>query len=84
MAETAVRTKTAYHVLQLVSAELKRDDVIQAPENWNVYARDVEANSAPDAVRKTVKDGGMYVAVPSRSFSPTTVKIETQTVVKLE
>jgi hypothetical protein len=30
-----------------------------------------------------VKVAGRYVAVPARSFNPTTVTLETQTVVKL-
>lgn len=43
----------------------------------------VEAHSAVDAIRKSAKKSGVYVAVPARSFEPTTVTIETQTVVKV-
>lgn len=77
-------TKTAYHVLRLVAPEIVSDDAERAkPETWAIEAREVEAHSAVDAIRQTVKNDGMYVAVPSRSFAPTTVKLETTTVVKV-
>lgn len=52
-------------------------------ESWDVIAT-VNATSARDAIRKAAdKQAGTYVAVPKRSWTPTTVAIETQTIVKL-
>jgi hypothetical protein len=76
--------KTKYQVLRLDRPEVRSDDQARAtPETWTVYARDVEAHSSSDAIRQTVKADGMYAAVPSRSFTPTSVKLETTTTVKL-
>ncbi len=51
-------------------------------------AATIEASSAETAIRihcKTLDEpGGVYVAVPSRSWRPVTVKAETTTVLKLE
>lgn len=49
----------------------------------------VRANSAADAIRKTLATrpddaAGRFVAVPARSWKPVTVRAETQTVLRLE
>lgn len=70
--ETAVaRTKTTYVVLSLDESGF-----------YKTFAT-LEANSAPEAIRLSAKLAGTYVAVPERSFVPTKVTIETQTVVKV-
>jgi hypothetical protein len=47
----------------------------------------VEATSAEGAIRKhiakTRAEGGTFVAVPSRSWKPTVVTVETQTVIRI-
>jgi alpha-tubulin suppressor-like RCC1 family protein len=67
--------KTAYHVLREV-------DVDGVPM-YQQTAASVEGHSSADALKQTVKETGTYVAVPARSFTPTKVTLETQTVVKL-
>lgn len=67
--------KTKYHVFTEVdTAGVKR---------YEPHTADVEAHSATDAIRSTVTASGVYVAIPSRSFTPTTVTIDTKTVVKI-
>lgn len=52
-----------------------------AEEGWKVYRESVEARSSDDAIRRAI-DGsvaeGKYVAVPSRSWEPKSVKVETR------
>jgi len=77
--EPKQRTQTRYHVL-----EEKREagEAIYKP-----VAPNVEASSAQTAIKRFVTGltaGGTFVAVPVKSFQPVKVKIETQTVVKLE
>lgn len=83
--------KTAYHVLRLAMAEAKIGEAAKA-ETWEIVDRDVGANSAEHAIRihctealqKPKADaGGMYVAVPSRSWKTTPVNAETKTILKL-
>lgn len=67
--------KTRYHVFREIdAADTKAYEPIAAA---------VEAHSSGDALRQAVKETGTYVAVPARSFDPTHVTIETQTVVKV-
>jgi predicted lipoprotein len=82
---------TAYHVLRLAMAEAKIGDASQ-PESWEIVARDVPASSASHAIRqhceqqltgRTVDAGGMYAAVPARSWKVTPVKAETKTILRL-
>lgn len=49
---------------------------------WAEFKR-VEAASARAAVHAVVKDPGEYLAVPSRSWNPMTVKVETKTELKI-
>jgi hypothetical protein len=46
----------------------------------------VEASSAESAIRKAIAgtSGGLFVAVPARSWRPVTVRTETQTVIRLD
>lgn len=46
----------------------------------------ISARSAGEAIRKAAEDtgAGTYVAIPKRSWQPTTVKVETKTTLKLE
>lgn len=67
---------TEYHILKL--------DVSSAGANekWTVHARNVEAQGAQAAIRKAVTETDQsqtFVAVPSRSFQPITVTVETKT-----
>ena len=71
--------KTAYHVFRRSST----DESLDSPVLYEPVAADVQAHSSADALRQTVKETGLYVAIPARSFVPTKVTIETQTVVKL-
>jgi hypothetical protein len=52
-------------------------------DGWHTM-QTIEAGRAADAIRKTITDGGTYVAVPARSWKPVTVTTETKTVLKLE
>lgn len=66
---------TEYHILKLVLSS-------GSEEQWAIHARNVEAQGAQAAVRKAIKDqdsGQTFVAVPSRSFQPITVTVETKT-----
>ncbi len=66
---------TEYHILKLAAGSAG------ASESYTVHARNVEAQGAHAAVRKAVKDddnGQTFVAVPSRSFQPITVTVETK------
>jgi hypothetical protein len=51
---------------------------------WLVVDAAVPANSAEAAIRATAKDGGVYVAVPGRSFKPVKVEAVQVTSLKLE
>lgn len=75
VAEKKKQKPTEYHILKLVAGSSG------ANESWVVHARNVEAQGAHAAVRKAVKDddnGQTFVAVPSRSFQPITVTVETK------
>ena len=66
---------TEYHILKLVDASSG------ANETWKVHARNVEAQGATAAIRKAVTESDQaqtFVAVPSRSFQPITVTVETK------
>lgn len=83
------RTLTKYRVLKLVSPEfLPGPDSAKSPvnERWEVVGR-VAAASSDTAIRAhadNAHEKGVYVAVPERSFEPRNVKVEQQTIVKLE
>lgn len=67
---------TEYHILKLDVASAG------ANEKWIVHARNVEAQGAQAAIRKAVTETDQaqtFVAVPSRSFHPITVTVETKT-----
>ena len=67
---------TEYHILKLVLGSQG------ANESWTVHARNVEAQGAHAAIRKAVTETDQsqtFVAVPSRSFQPITVTVETKT-----
>jgi hypothetical protein len=51
---------------------------------WQVVDAAVPAASAEAAIRNTAKDGGVYVAVPGRSFKPVRVEAVQVTSLKLE
>jgi hypothetical protein len=70
--------QTAYIVLKAASAS-----------EWLDTAKPVKASSAAAAIRNFVTEnpnegGGVYVAVPERSFRPITVRVEQTTVLKLD
>jgi hypothetical protein len=78
---TDTRTKTAYHILR----EIKTGSEITG---YEPVVANVEAASADAAIRayfdrNTGATGGTFLAIPARSWKPVTVKVETQTVVKL-
>lgn len=75
-APKAKQRPTEYHILKLVAGSSG------ASESWTVQARNLEAQGSQAAIRKAVKDdanGQTFVAVPSRSFQPITVTVETKT-----
>lgn len=76
-AEPKTKEKTNYTVLEKVT-------VTGDPPGGSTYqfVKTVSAVSASAAVKSLGKEG-TYVAVPTRSFNPVTVKAETQTVLKL-
>lgn len=99
MPEAPVATKTTYVVLQGVKSGpilpgLKDDDEsvdvtsFSPVQNWKELGR-VEADSAEAAIRQ-IADGttkqfeGYAVAIPSRSWKPVKVSVETVSRVKLE
>jgi hypothetical protein len=51
---------------------------------WAVVDPAVPASSAEAAIRATARDGGVYVAVPGRSFKPVKVEAVQVTSLKLE
>jgi hypothetical protein len=76
-------TKTAYHVL-------KRTEIEDGQNDYRLVASHVSAVNAEAAIRyfvgsiNTTSDKeGEFVAVPSRSWKPTVVKVETQTVIRI-
>jgi hypothetical protein len=74
-ASKETRVKTTYHVFaENDGADGKR---------YSPIAANVEAANSQDAIRKTVKTSGSYVAIPARSFVVVKVKIEQVSVVKL-
>ena len=76
---------TKYHVLKKVDTAVGAVGA-GSGEHWEIVARDIEGNGAEQALRKVASGmaGGVeLVAVPSRSWAPVKVKIETHTSVKL-
>lgn len=55
---------------------------------WHLVEESVTAASAEDALRRTIPPdehvGGQWVAIPTRSWKPTRVSVETVSRVKLE
>jgi hypothetical protein len=75
-APKAKQKPTEYHILKLVAASAG------ANEQWTVHARNIEAQGGAAAIRKAVTASDQaqtFVAVPSRSFQPITVTVETKT-----
>lgn len=74
--------RTKYVVLEEVSSE--NGDSIGY---WTLYDVGVEATSAAGALRSALKGKGnlssRYVAVPSRSWQPQSVEVETQQRLKI-
>jgi hypothetical protein len=63
---------TEYHILRLASSS-------GADESWSIVARNIEGVGAKDAIKRTVtptEQRESYIAVPSRSFKPVTVKLQ--------
>jgi hypothetical protein len=80
-APTVARASTSYHVLRL--------DPDSKPPTFQLAALNITAHNAEQAIRTHADKAGAgargtYVAVPSRSWRPVTVSVETQTVLKLE
>jgi hypothetical protein len=71
------RTLASYHIFE----EFTESDGAKA---YRPVGANVQASSADTAIRQNVTKNGVYVAVRARSFKPVTVKVETQTVVKLK
>ena len=66
---------TDYHILKLDPGS------VGANERWTIHARNVEAQGGQAAIRKSVGEGDVnqtFVAIPSRSFQPITVTVETK------
>lgn len=63
---------------------LKQDEVTGS---WRVVAADRQGFSADSAIRATFSgddtDSGIYVAVPSRSWTPRQVKVEQMTRIRV-
>lgn len=51
-------------------------------DRWQ-FVNNVTAATGDAAIREAGKEAGTYVAVPSRSFHPRTVTVQTQLVTKL-
>lgn len=83
--------KTAYHVLKQTRAPLNISDTASASPGpttpaYDLVAASIDANNAEHAIRvhaEKSQDSGTFIAVPSRSWKPVPVTIETQTVIKL-
>lgn len=53
---------------------------------WENYVENIEATSAKSAIRAALAgngQGGIFVAVPKRSWNPQPVKVETQQRLKI-
>ncbi len=50
---------------------------------WVPYGLPVEASSANRAIKAAEPEAGEYVAIPSRSWRPVTVKVEKRDVVTI-
>lgn len=96
MAATAKSTvqKTAYHVLRLVTPPITGtndpNSTRQAARHagYELVHTEIEAHNAAAAIRAHAEAlggdaTGTYVAVPSRSWKPTPVTVETTTQIKL-
>jgi hypothetical protein len=73
---------TSYIVLRRYDAR----DIERQPSGavlWQVVDSAVHATSADQAIRKTAREDGVYVATPGRSFKPVNVKSEQTTVLRL-
>lgn len=77
--KAAART-SEYHILKLQSSS-------GADETWSIFARNVEAIGRNGAISKAVTDpqeGDIFVAIPSRSFKPTTATVKVERSVVFE
>jgi hypothetical protein len=75
-ADKKTATKTAYHIFRQVPND-------QVATSYEPVEPNVEASSAAEAIRLTVKTAGTFVAVPARSWKPVKVTVEQTTVVKV-
>lgn len=82
MNSTAERTKSTYHILREVKAG--GEVTGYEPVTANIQAASADAAIRAYFDQNNGATGGTFVAIPSRSWKPITVKVETQTVVKLE
>lgn len=81
MAAEKTSTRTTYHVLRELDAA--------GVKTYEPVAANVVAHSAEHAIRSYAATAGdqapgTYVAVPSSRWKPTTITVETKTVVRLD
>lgn len=71
---------TQYIILKRHDSLAGNGELISEPD-WQVWKEGIEARSGEAAIRQAI-DGeaqeGTYVAVPSRSWEPKSVKVETR------
>lgn len=83
----AEKQTTTYVVLERQEAESVAEAGEKQANFYWVEREQIEARSAQDAIRLYVNQngvtkGGIFYAVPTRSWNPTTVAVETQTRLK--
>lgn len=80
MTEPPKAAGTSYVVLE----QMTQNDGPEVTKATYRLLTTVEATNGNSAIRKAIANKpGTYIAIPARSFAPVTVKVETQTVVKL-
>lgn len=76
------KAPTEYHILKLIPATAPG-----APDRYELIHENVQAASGPAAVRKVVEGASdkpqTFIPMPSRSWKPVTVTVETKTQLKL-
>ena len=79
---------TTYIVLRRRDTKKGSDDSTDGAVVWQIENSNVPATNAEAAIRLACKQddapAGTYVAVPSRSWRPVTVRSEQTTVIRLE
>jgi hypothetical protein len=79
--EKKAQALTSYHVMRQITPGSPGE-----PQRWEVHAAYVEAQSGQAAIRGSAvasEKPQTFIAVPSRSFRPVTVTVETKTQLKL-